>query len=146
MSHFKKTALKASVIMLALWGGHNWINQTPERADNVASKAKYAAQVIEDKTEAAFDTTSKFVSTTVAIVSDMWDNIGLDKKVDDLQDRARPLRTSVITMARPVTQPAVKASLWVDNKMSLIGIVFILIAGSMVAVMSASMLDDKDYS
>ncbi len=145
MSQIKKFMVKAGLLAIVTWGGYSWVNQSPERAESVVSKAKYAAQVTEERAEAALDKTSALVSENTALASQAWENVGLESKVDELQDSVRPIRSSFVNTARPVTGPAVKAGHWMDNKMSLIGILFILIAGSMVAVMSVSMLNDDDY-
>ena len=145
MFHFGKKVIKCSIAALVLWGGYAFINQNPQRAEDFASKTKYAVQLTEEKTGAALDKTSALVSENTALASQAWGKIGLERKADDLQDSVRPIRTSLVNTARPVTRPVVKAGHWMDNKMSLIGILFILIAGSMVAVMSVSMLNDDDY-
>ncbi|MEP1230255.1 MAG: hypothetical protein ABJG88_06230 [Litorimonas sp.] len=145
MSHVKKSTIKVGVLALALWGGYSWVNQTPDRAENLISHAKYVAEVTEEKTEAAFEKTNEWASENAEVASNAWDSVGLESSVDNLQDRAKPYRRSVINAARPVTTPVAKIGRWVDSKISLIGVLFILLTGSTVVIMSASLLDNKEY-
>jgi len=146
MSHIKKLMVNTSLLALVTLGGYSWINQTPDRSQAIAEKITSMTQTAEDNAQAGFEKTSEWTGEKKAAASQAWDNIGLDAKVDALQQSARPIRTSMLQTVAPITSPVARAAKKVDKKISLIGIVFMLVAGFMVAVMAASLVDDKSHA
>lgn len=146
MSHFGKNIIKLGLVALALWGGYNWINQSPAHKNAVSTKTVSIVQASEDRANAALKSTNAFMGKTKDAAASRLKPLNINNRVDALQSQAKPLRRSIQKSTRPVTAPVAKAAAQVDKKFPLIGIIFMLISGVMVAVMAASMLNNRDYA
>jgi len=146
MSHMKKFMVKVGLLAIVAWGGYNWVNQSPEHRDAVSAEVVSVIQTTEENANAAVEKTGEFKDRTTAAASNALGSLAINSRADALQDSAKPLRRSIRKSIRPVTGPIVKAANKADKKVSLVGIAFMLIASVMVAIMTASLLNESDYA
>jgi len=144
MSHIKRLIIKIGVVSLVAWGGYNWVYQTPEHAKAVTNHAQNIVNITEKKADSVIDTTSEWVDENSEIAQRTWKRADFESVADKIQDRAKPLRTSMIKTMRPVTSPVAKSAIWLDQKMSLVAVAFMLIAASMIAVMVVSSSNSQE--
>ena len=67
MPKLTKLALKAGVVALVLWGGHKWMNQTPEHAETAATTTITVVEKTLDSTEILLDKSGEAVDDAMAV-------------------------------------------------------------------------------
>jgi len=136
MSQLKKMTLKMGVLGLVLWGGHSWINHTPERAAATAVTADAVVETTLDKTDLMLDQSGEWVDAKATIVADAWDRVDLKGKVSSAQDSAKPFGKMLKKNVNPNNIPGVKAAGWMDSKTSFPAMLLLLVAGVMLSLVA----------
>jgi len=135
MPKLTKLALKAGVVALVLWGGHKWMNQTPERAETAATTTITVVEKTLDSTEILLDKSGEAVDDAMVVVSDAWERADLKGEIDNIQDDVKPYGKAIKKTVDPNKIPVLKSVGWLNSKTSMAAILLLLVAGSMLYLM-----------
>jgi len=135
MPKLTKLALKAGVVALVLWGGHKWMNQTPERAETAATTTITVVEKTLDSTEILLDKSGEAVDDAMVVVSDAWERADLKGEIDNIQDDVKPYGKAIKKKVDPNKIPVVKSIGWLNSKTSMAAILLLLVAGGTLFMM-----------
>ena len=135
MPKLTKLALKAGVVALVLWGGHKWMNQTPEHAETAATTTITVVEKTLDSTEILLDKSGEAVDDAMVVVSDAWERADLKGEIDNIQDDVKPYGKAIKKTVDPNKIPVLKSVGWLNDKTSMAAILLLLVAGGMLYLM-----------
>jgi len=136
MSHLRKIALKTGVVALVLWGGYNWLNRTPERADAAVIKSEAFVDKTLETSDIWLDKSGQWADDKAGLISESWDRLDIGGKVDNLQDKTLPIGNKIKAVTNPKNIPGMDAAHWADKNMSFPAMLMMLVTVGVLALMA----------